>query len=1015
MIDGAINNVFSILRENQEIYKFTQIYGLDGFLLFDPDDLSSTWLNPRLRSVLGYELDSFEKRENISKFIEEEEIIFFIKSGKEKAALSLRHLQGSKIQFTARILKIEDPDSSYFLLGLTQNDLSLKSKDHLLKKINRYEKIIEGTELGNWQWNIQTGETIFSNNWAEILGYSLKELQPTSVKTWEIFAHPLDMERCNKELQEHFEGKTEHYITDARMKHKSGQWIWVRDKGKVVTWTANGEPEWMTGFHRDITEEKSQLEVKKFFIDQAPSAIAMFDTDMRYIAASNKWLSDYNIKKTIITGEYHYEMFPDISKEWKEIHAKCLQGETHSRDEDCIIWPSGREQWISWEVKPWFTNENKIGGLLIHTADITPLKQTEKEMFSKQHLMEKVLSSIDVGIVACDKHGKLSLFNSATRDWHGLPAEDIPQQSLSNYYGLYSIDGNKELSSEEIPLLKTLQHGSLENQEIMIKPKTGKHRKVSVNGSQLFDENGNIAGAVVAMHDITKRVEAEKKHRISERTFRGSFEHAAIGMAVVYPGGKWAQVNNRVCEIVGYTQQELMELTFQDITHPEDLNLDLDLLNELKEGKRDYYHMDKRYFHKDGHIVYIHLAVSLVRNEENKPLFFVSQITDISKEKIAEKKLKKTLAELENLLEASTQVSIISINTNGIITEFNKGAENLLGYQKDEIIGEKSLDFIHSKTELKSRSKEFRKHYKEKVEGVALLMALANKKGHDTQEWLYKPKKGALFPVQLTLTAIKDNKETIGYLGVATNISKLKNAENELSNILELTKDQNDRLKNFAHIVSHNLRSHSGNLGMLLDLYIEDYPQQKDNQIIEMLYKSSGNLKETIEHLNEVTVINTTVGESLVEINLHEEIEKAYNSIGALMNNAQLELINNVPEDCKIFGTRAYIESILLNFTTNAIKYRSTERDSFVRFEVRETKKHIQLSIEDNGLGIDLKRHRQKLFGMYKTFHNHKDSRGIGLFITKNQIEAMGGRIDVESEINKGTKFTISLRKDEKS
>ncbi|WP_084519486.1 PAS domain S-box protein [Christiangramia echinicola] len=1013
MIHGVMDRVFSLIRKNQDIFEFTQVNALDGYLVFNLNDPHALWLNPKLRSVLGYDPQQFENEEHTSKFLDEENLNYLKSLEKGSTRIFLMHKQGYKLRLSGSVKRVTEDGSTYLFLGCNQIEQTPELKQKLLRKIRRYEKIIEGAELGNWQWNIQTGETIFSDNWAEVLGYSLEELEPTSVKTWEVLAHSEDLEKCNLELQRHFEGDTDFYQTEARMKNKSGNWVWVRDKGKVVTWTKDREPEWMTGFHVDVTEEISRLEIKKLFIDQAPSAIAMFDMNMVYIAASNKWLEDYNIQDKEIIGRRHYEVFPNISDEWKDIHKKCMQGEIHSKDEDCYIYADGTEQWISWEVRPWFTSENVIGGILMHTADITAIKFAEREVFKKQQLMETVLESIDVGIVACNENGELTLFNRATKDWHGLPPEQIPHERLSEYYGLYNLEGDRALDLSEIPLLKVLKNGKLENDEIMIKPIDGVKRKVSVNGSRLFNENGNLAGAVVAMHDITKRIEAEKKHRISQETFRGSFENAAIGMAIVKPDGQWLQINNRVSEIVGFSAEELRKKTFRDITHPEDLDLDLKLLNELIDGKRDHYHMDKRYYHKDGHLVYIHLAVSLVRDEQNKPLFFVSQITDISKEKLAEAKLKKTLLELEGLLEASTRVSIIGINPDGIIKVFNRGAENLLGYSKEEMIGIQTPAIIHSKKEMKSRSKEFAALYGEKHEGVDLFKAMATKSNFDTREWLYKPKYGNMFPVQLTITTIKDGGEIMGYLGVATNISKLKNAEKELSNILELTKDQNDRLKNFAHIVSHNLRSHSGNLGMLLDLYLEDHPEQKENQIIEMLYKASGNLKETIDHLNEVTVINTSVSETLVPVNLRKEVVNAKHSVAALIGNAQLELINEVPEDCYVKGIRAYMESILLNFTTNAIKYRAEERDSFVRFSIEEEKNFIRLIIEDNGLGIDLKKHRQKLFGMYKTFHNHKDSRGIGLFITKNQIEAMEGKIEVESTVNKGTKFIITLKKHE--
>ena len=100
----------------------------------------------------------------------------------------------------------------------------------------------------------------------------------------------------------------------------------------------------------------------------------------------------------------------------------------------------------------------------------------------------------------------------------------------------------------------------------------------------------------------------------------------------------------------------------------------------------------------------------------------------------------------------------------------------------------------------------------------------------------------------------------------------------------------------------------------------------------------------------------------------------------------------------------------ILNFTTNAIKYRSEERDSFVKFSCKKQDKYLVLSIEDNGMGIDLKRNQGKIFGMYKTFHRHQDSRGIGLFLSKNQIEAMGGKVSVTSKVDEGTIFNIYFK-----
>ena len=127
---------------------------------------------------------------------------------------------------------------------------------------------------------------------------------------------------------------------------------------------------------------------------------------------------------------------------------------------------------------------------------------------------------------------------------------------------------------------------------------------------------------------------------------------------------------------------------------------------------------------------------------------------------------------------------------------------------------------------------------------------------------------------------------------------------------------------------------------------------------------------------------------------------------------AAVKIKFEIDKKVNILGIPAYLDSILLNFITNGIKYRSLERESFIKLYTQSNLASGEtiLNIEDNGLGIDLKRHKHKIFGMYNTFHKHEDARGIGLFITKNQIEAIGGKIEVESEVNKGTLFKIYLK-----
>lgn len=724
----------------------------------------------------------------------------------------------------------------------------------------RYAHIIKGTAIGLWEWNIITKEVIFSEEWAKVLGYNSNEITH-SEKLWEELCHPEDFQKSQKLLDDHIKGKSKFYESEVRMLHKDGSYVWIRDQGQVVSWK-NGMPEWMTGYHKEITKAKVDAEIKRTFIDQAPGAIAMFDTDLNYLAASKEWIIDYNLPEDI-EGKNHYDLF-EIPNRWKEIHKKCLQGETHQAEEDEFFDRNGNPFYLRWQVKPWY-RDGEIGGLLMQTSNLTTFKKLQAEQKQQNRFQETVFNSINVGIAACNEKRELTYFNQTSRKWHGLPPESVPASQLSQYYSLYQSDAKTFLQEQDIPLLKVLEGQKLGDDEIIVIKTSGKDQYVKVTGNQLFDEKSNLIGAVVAMHDISEIIESNKEKKLIDTTFKSSFENAPIGMALVSPEGNWLQINNTISEMFGYSKEELLSLTFQNITHPDDLELDLVLLNKLIKGREDSYQMEKRYFHKNGSLVTVLLSVSIVRGEQETPLFFISQLTDIT---------------------------------------------------------------------------------------------------------------------------------------------EMRKSENDLKKVLELTQNQNERFKNFSHIVSHNLRSHSGNLSMLVS-FLQQELGTEQKELLEMLKTATTQLSETIEHLNEVTEIQTGEDVILKPVKLKDYIKFVENTLAALIKESEVKFIDNTDPDIILHAIPAYLESVLLNFTTNSIKYRSLDRDSYVEFKTEKLENEIILSIKDNGLGMDLKKIGSKLFGMYKTFHKHEDSRGIGLFITKNQIEAMGGSIHVSSSVGVGTSFNI--------
>ena len=254
-----------------------------------------------------------------------------------------------------------------------------------------------------------------------------------------------------------------------------------------------------------------------------------------------------------------------------------------------------------------------------------------------------------------------------------------------------------------------------------------------------------------------------------------------------------------------------------------------------------------------------------------------------------------------------------------------------------------------------------------------------------------------------------DNKEIIGIRGVFQDIDAKKTKELDLLRTSNIISSQNERLFNFAHIVSHNLRSHTSNLTLITELINTSETVEEKLDLMSNIESITNSLNETIEHLNEVVTIQTTTNNSKTLISFTDTVQQVRSTISQIIINEKAQIITDFSKLERILYIPAYLESIILNLITNAIKYKHPDRNPIINIKTYLEHSKPVLEITDNGIGIDLETFGNKIFGMYNTFHRNKDAVGIGLFITKNQIEALHGEISVKSEVNKGTTFTIKF------
>lgn len=513
-------------------------------------------------------------------------------------------------------------------------------------------------------------------------------------------------------------------------------------------------------------------------------------------------------------------------------------------------------------------------------------------------------------------------------------------------------------------------------------------------------ENGKCVLIYGTFQDITSQKTLLESLYLNEEKFQKAFEFAPIGMALVSQEGQWIKVNKEVCKITGYSEEELMTLTFQDLTHPDDLDKDLALVQQMLNKEIENYEMEKRYFHKKGHIVWVHLTVSLVRNNEGLPLYFISQINDITHQRKASEELQRERQRLYQTIEG-TNIGTWEWDLQENVIIYNQRWAGIVGYTLEELkpINKKTWNDLVHPDDSEISDKALEKCFLREIEYYECEYRMRHKSG----DWIWVQDKGKVIEWS------SDHKPLL-MLGTHADITERKNSEQELKNTLDLVSEQNKRLINFTHITSHNLRSHIGNFQMLLSLLLEETDELKKKELTEFLLTIANDLQETIHYLNEVLQIQTNLNQQVKKVNLYKEIEKILQNIKGSIEESSAVIHVNVPQNLSINYSPEYIESVLLNLLTNAIKYRHSERNPIIYIRVQRIEKYIILQIDDNGMGIDLNLHGQKLFGMYKTFHSNKDARGLGLFIIKNQIEAMGGKIEVESEVDKGSTFRVYIK-----
>jgi len=458
--------------------------------------------------------------------------------------------------------------------------------------------------------------------------------------------------------------------------------------------------------------------------------------------------------------------------------------------------------------------------------------------------------------------------------------------------------------------------------------------------------------------------------------------------------------NKGIQGVFGYKKEDVGRTSkwWFDRIHPEDsLKMSVKLYSFL-EQKTEKWQDEYRFQCADGTYKYVFDRGFLVKDKEGKPIRMIGAIQDVTKQKEEEQRL-RLLETVITQTKDAVMITDIDTSENVIpnIIFVNSAFTDMTGYPAEEVIGKSPAMFFGPKSDILEfdKLKTAIQQYKECI--VETISYKKNKK----EFWI----NFSMIPV-----TNKDGEHS-HWISIQRDVTEEKVREKEREQLIrELTQNNKD-LKQFSYITSHNLRAPLSNLTGLLnlvdDMVITD-PELKE--IINGFSKSTHLLNETINDLVKVVIIKDNPSIEKEKVLIKEIFENVFNQLSFLIGLHKPILKIDLEEITILNINKSYLESIFLNLLTNSIKYRSENKQLRVTISSKIVDDNLVLTFKDNGIGIDLQRNKDKIFGLYQRFHNHPDSKGLGLYLVKSQVEAMGGTISVESEIGKGTTFTIIFK-----
>jgi PAS domain S-box-containing protein len=622
-----------------------------------------------------------------------------------------------------------------------------------------------------------------------------------------------------------------------------------------------------------------------------------------------------------------------------------------------------------------------------------------------------IVASSTEAIIGTTLDGTITHWNPAAERVYGYRADEAIGRSVAML-------APPELADDVVGLLERVRCGErIEAYETTRLTKDGRRIDVSLGTSPVLDPAGNVVAASSIARDVTERKRAERQLRVatetaegansalreSEERFRGAFNGASIGMALVSPEGRFLQVNRALCGILGYAENELLAKTFQDLTHPDDLEADADLARQLLANEITTYQVEKRYLCKDGRLAWVRVTASLVHDATGDPLYFVFQMQDITPYKAAGAALREAEARYRTLVEQiPAAVYVNPADALGSPLYISPRVETLLGYAPDEWLA--ASDLWIERLHPEDRKRVLAEIARASVTGESLSLEYRCLTRDEREVWVHDE-----------VALVRDENGAPQYWqGFMVDITDRKRAEEDLRAAKDAA-EESSRLKSaFLRMATHELRTPLTIVSGYVEALVSSTAARltaEEREFFDIAQAGTKTLSRLVDDLLDLARIEAgRVDLAIRAVDVGEAIKQVHRMVSVQAVAKGIDSSVTVEPDLPLIAADPdRLTQILLNLVGNAVKF---TQQGHVQSTVCRVGNGVEISVADTGIGIAPEA-QTAIFDEFRQADASTTRRfggtGLGLAIAKRLVEMQSGTLTVESTLGVGSTFTLWL------